>query len=607
MAGVLGRISRVRHAVVGAAIGGTTLLAGTGVIGEGDRPERFETWHVVIAPTGADGLRLTETFDQDFGNERRRGHLGRIPNDLGAPIDVVASSPDAPDDLRVTDLGLETEIRIGDPDVTITGQHRYRLAYTLPAAQLGSGVLTLDVLDPEPIETDYVEIVVVGFELDDPRCFVGAFDSIDECVLAADGDLHRAVFEPLPAGAGITIEADIVAVTDPEAIDPAAIEPPPIPERRSSNRGLTALGVGGVGLAGAFGVHRWARRRGRNEVFAGGAADAAYGSLPPPGGDGAGEPPPPVALVADDDLGDLATIEFVPPKGLEPWEASVLLTERIGDDTVEAWLSGLAGRDAVEFDEQGDDLVIRSGPERRELDEVDAALLDQIFAIESPFVTGTYDEQFAKVWRAISARQKQRIATSGWWKRLPPGSGIAGGSGGAPVRLLLFICFGLFVWGSGATALFGAFGSWPLALAFGLAVPAAVAYFMYRALLPVRSAQGSALALRAESFRRFLHASEGRHVEWAWSQGVLREYSGWAVALGEADAWSDALDGANVPAPARAAAGPIIVHRRAPSMRSTRTAPGSSGGGGRSGGFGGGGSRGGRVGGGGGGRSRGSW
>ena len=44
---------------------------------------------------------------------------------------------------------------------------------------------------------------------------------------------------------------------------------------------------------------------------------------------------------------------------------------------------------------------------------------------------------------------------------------------------------------------------------------------------------GSALALRTESFRRFLAASEGRHVQWAWEHGLLREYSAWAVALGD--------------------------------------------------------------------------
>ncbi|MCB9381923.1 MAG: hypothetical protein H6513_14655 [Acidimicrobiaceae bacterium] len=54
----------------------------------------------------------------------------------------------------------------------------------------------------------------------------------------------------------------------------------------------------------------------------------------------------------------------------------------------------------------------------------------------------------------------------------------------------------------------------------------------YLPLLPVRSVQGSALAIRVESFRRFLLASEGKHVDWAWQRGSCGEYTAWAVALG---------------------------------------------------------------------------
>ena len=203
--------------------------------------------------------------------------------------------------------------------------------------------------------------------------------------------------------------------------------------------------------------------------------------------------------------------------------------------------------------------------------------------------------------------QKQRIASSGWWKHLPPGGGLGGSGrpGGAPYGLIAFAALAVIWFGSAVTAFFGVFSSWPAALLLGLLFPSIVAYFVYRVLLPARSAQGSALTLRTESFRRFLHASESRHVEWAWEHGLLREYSGWAVALGEADAWSDALARSNVPAPARASAAPALLATRAASIRSSRTAPPPKSSGGSSGGFGG--SSGGSVGGGGGGGSRGSW
>ena len=94
-----------------------------------------------------------------------------------------------------------------------------------------------------------------------------------------------------------------------------------------------------------------------------------------------------------------------------------------------------------------------------------------------------------------------------------------------------------------------------------------------RAALP-----GSALALRAESFRRFLAASEGQHVDWAWKQGLLREYSAWAVALGAADAWGRALANSNIPAPEMNMASPLWIYSMAPSFESTRSAPAPAGG-----------------------------
>ena len=69
-----------------------------------------------------------------------------------------------------------------------------------------------------------------------------------------------------------------------------------------------------------------------------GAADAAFGDLPTPRN---GDPIADVATyrVPDSRLADLATIEFVPPRGIEPWQAAALLTERVDDDTVSAWFS----------------------------------------------------------------------------------------------------------------------------------------------------------------------------------------------------------------------------------------------------------------------------
>jgi uncharacterized membrane protein len=64
----------------------------------------------------------------------------------------------------------------------------------------------------------------------------------------------------------------------------------------------------------------------------------------------------------------------------------------------------------------------------------------------------------------------------------------------------------------------------------------------------VRTPLGSGLWLRLESFRRFLAESEAHHAEEAAERGVLREYTAWAVALGEIDRWTRAVSASSAAA-----------------------------------------------------------
>ena len=78
----LGRLSKTRHVAVGLAIAGTSALAAFGVIGDGNPEERFDTWQTIVEPAGGNALRITETFDQDFGDDKRH-HSERSPTISG--------------------------------------------------------------------------------------------------------------------------------------------------------------------------------------------------------------------------------------------------------------------------------------------------------------------------------------------------------------------------------------------------------------------------------------------------------------------------------------------------------------------------------------------
>jgi uncharacterized membrane protein YgcG len=548
---------------------------------------------------------------QDFGGSRdRHGYERIIPNDFGEPTDVSATSPDAPADVSVTPVGGGTRIRVGDPAQTVSGQHRYVLTYTLPAAHLSSGELALDIIGTdETIPTERFDVVVTGLQLDDPRCNVGSFGATGGCTLEPEDGVYRAVISPLEPGEGITIGGTITGRTDP-----IAVAEPALPARRDDNRvplAVAMLAVGPVAVAGVYVVARW---RGRNEVFAGGAADAAFGtspvpgsSLPPPGTPPHAAAPSEVRFVADQQMDELATTEFAPPRGLEPWQGTVLLRERIDNESIGAWFSGLAARDVITLSRDDDDTVtLGVGDKFDSAAPGDREVLTSLFHGRQEIELGTYDKRFASAWRHVRSEQEDAITRSGWWKRHAP---HASSRMNEPWPFFVILAvWVLIVFGSAAGAMIGWISSPAGALLFGLVVPALAAFAVYRTLLPVRSATGSAFALRAESFRRFLKASEGRHVEWAWKQGLLREYSAWAVALGAADAWERAMRASSV-SPAELSTGPLLVYSMGPSWSSTFTPPSSSGGGSGfgGGGFSGGGFSGGSVGGGGGGGSSGSW
>jgi hypothetical protein len=592
---MLGRIGLWRHVVAGVAVLGTSALAATGVIGSGNHDERFDAKVVSVQPVGADGLRIREVVDEDFGSKDRHGYQRIIPSDFGEPTDIEASSPDADATVNLDSVADGLRIRLGDPDKTFSGQHRYVLSYTLPNAQLSTAGLALDIIGTdETFETARFEVVVAGLELDDPQCSVGASGKTGGCTLARDGDVYRAVITPLKPGQGITIGG---AITGRPSV--AEVADPAIPKRRSDDRLLLALLMIPLGLIAVGVVFVSARRRGRNEVFAGGAADAAYGLLPGPRGDA--PPRADVRMVPDSKMGELATIEFVPPKGIDPWQGAVLLSERFDRTTVAAWVSGLVAKEAITLTED-DGITIHRGPKYDQLDADTKTLVDQMLDYKDELKLGTYNANFGKAWSQVWTLERDGIAKSGWWKRLPPGSARQGGSA---TKFIGFVVILFFFFGAGSlvSALLGTFRGKIPALIFAFIVPYLFAHFVYSVLLPARSATGSALALRAESFRRFLAASEGKHVDWAWKQGLLREYSAWAVALGAADAWGRALAASNVPAPEMGLASPLWLYSMGPSFETTRSAPSSSG----SSGSGFSGFSGGSVGGGGGGGSSGSW
>ncbi len=581
---MLRKVSLWQHLLVGVSIVVMALLAGFGVIGAGDesliRPEHFDAKQVTVWSDGGDGVWVREVVDIDFGVTARHGYQRIIPNDFGIPADVTAESPDANAQLDMVQIGGDTRIRIGDPGVTFIGRHRYVLEYRLPDADVTSARLDLDIIgNDETFETQRFEVVLTGFEFDPIVCLTGAREALGGCEFER-GEFERgefdnlvAVIEPLGPGDGITVSGAIVSLTTPTM--PTIPDPPGAIWSGFRPLGLVMIPLG---LAAATLVFLVGRAAGSNTVLAGGAAEAALGELPAPG-DRTRRRDVATYRVPDSRLAELATIEFAPPRGLEPWQAAVVLRETVDNDSVSAWFSEMIADAAIVATDDDGTVSLSRGPDTSRLSAVDLGHLQRLFGQDDVVELGKYDKEFTATWNAIRAEQLGFASNAGWWSRGGPG-----GRATTPLKVigvsvaLLGVAAGLVALvGLATTEVFWLVLASPwLAVIAGLLVPLVVAAIAYRPMFASRTATGSALALRTESFRRFLAASEGRHVDWAWAHGLVREYSAWAVALGAADAWSKAVEASNIPDPQIALSGPLIVHSAGSAFASSHTPPSSS-------------------------------
>ncbi len=579
------RIKRRRYIAIVITIAAAGVVGGiaTVVSAIADTERIGSYW--ISAELGSDGLRVTEVIDYDFGVQSRHGIYRTIPDVVPGTVEV--QSPTAPDHADVSESYLYTTVKIGDAARTITGRHRYHIEYVLEYdAVVSNGLFAYDAVgfDWNVSIDDFRVTIVLPTEVTNQRCAMGTAWDEQQCTIVGSTTGHWVVeVDHIDAGDGITVSGRLG--------NAVASDPPPVaPTGPASDPGIGIIEpfitAAIAALLMAIPVLFLVRRAGRERVWQGGAADAAWGEA---------DEGRPSERVDEGDLGELATIEFEPPRDMSAVEGAILMDEKVQDRHLSAWLLESAIRDEIEI----------TGSTKPVLHRGDAPphpsvhpILDAIFGQRQKVDLGEYDEKFAEGWTRLRGELDDWLNGSAHWdsagrRRRTVTRGIG----------FVVVLVGLAVMAFGAVgASRDGSGAWML-IAGALTAGGAVAAMVHSFELLVRTETGSAYWLRVESFRRFLHNSEARHVNEAAEKGVLRQYTAWAVALDESDSWFKAVDTAARENPAmRSNFGRDIafvavgghIHSAA---KSASVAPSSSG----SGGFGGG------AGGGGGGGGGGSW
>lgn len=516
----------------------TPALIGTASAQTGERITAYD----ISLTVGEDGLLVVrEEITYDFGMAARRGIRRFIPDrvryddrfDRRYPIDVrgVETSPGTPDQTAVSTEGGYTVIRIGDPNQTITGEHRYTITYAVDGALNGfpdHDELFWNVVGDQwdvPIERATVTVAMPA-DITDVACFAGPVRSSLPCATSnAEGAIANFTATNLAPRDAMTVVVGI----------PTGVVPTPEPildERWSATRAFAVTGVtaGAAGILALLGVGAVAYlgwTRGRDRRYVGGEVDVAYGNET-----GASEPVP---------LGGGAPspVEFVPPDGLRPGQVGTLVDEVANPLDVTATIVDLAVRGHLRIEEieeagwfgKGDWRLVELSKSGAGLLDYERTLLVAIFEDEAEVLLSDLKGTFARHLATVQSRLYDDAVDNGWFLTRPD----------RVRQLWVGIGVGVVVLGVALTVAAAAFTT------FGLVpVPIVVAGLLVSwnaRRMPHRTPKGTGVLRRTIGFRVFIEESEKERARFAERANLFSEYLPYAIVFGATEKWAKAFAG----------------------------------------------------------------
>ncbi|MEX2622044.1 MAG: DUF2207 domain-containing protein [Egibacteraceae bacterium] len=557
------RAPRLLGLVVAAALAVAGAAATAGPAGaQDDTGWVIESFDVVVDVRADGTIAVTEEIGVDFFSLRRRGIFRVIPAryDLSAQeeqllldegtdpdrhvrafdISDIAVSSTAPADTEITRPNRFGEhnlrIRIGDPDVTVTGKQTYHISYEVAGAL--NAFEEVDELnwnatgDEWPVPVLAARVVVRGQPIARAACYQGPRGSTDACAEQLD------MAEPetsvgfatgrLEAGEGMTVAVGFprgtVDVGEPILVEqwdlghaltgsPAAV---PL-------TGLTALlGFGGVGVL--------AYRRGRDRVTRGGMT---VDGRPDHGEAGDGAEPARRGLFSPRPV----TVQYRPPENLRPGQLGVIVDERVDPVDISATIVDFAVRGYLTIEEsttgrirkRTDWTLTRTDKPEDGLLPFERTLLTGLFqtgsSVEMSALTGSFSSEYQQASKQLYADAVSR----GWFTRSPAktrGAWIAVGI------LAVLVAVGLLV----AAALWTS-----VALAVVPLVLAAAALLVAHRWMPHRTPAGSRMLVDTLGFREFIATAEAGRMEFAEQENLFEAYLPYAIVFGEVDRWASAF------------------------------------------------------------------
>jgi uncharacterized protein (TIGR04222 family) len=534
-------VALVWLAVVAATVLVPALAAAQGSVFE--TTERFDV-DITIEPSG--DLLITETIQQQFGSTPQHGILRFIPNRLSYddaydrvyPIELVsvtASPAGTPDDVEAGEEGGNFVIRIGDPDVEITGGHTYTIVYRVQGAM--NGFPTHDELYWNAIGDEWEQsITVMTVRVRGPvpvtqvACFTGPFGSTFPCETAK---IKKGVAQFSEQGMAASSALSVVAALPPGTVESTA---PILDERWSLDKAFarTPTTVGGsLGLmALVIGGFAWlAWRTGRDQRYAGSQVDQVMGA------------PDDGPIQAESQAVPLfektvTTVEYGPPEDLRPGQVGTLIDEEANTLDVTATIVDLAVRGYLVIEEipkegwfgKPDWRMIRQPKDSADLLQYERYLLEGIFEDGDEVLLSELKKKFIERLQKVKRALYNDLVRRKWFVKSPE-----------KVRAMWAgIGVAALVLGIGATAALAYFTKLGL-----LGVPLVVGGLLLivgAKRMPRRTAKGTAMARRVNGFRVVIEKVEQHMSQWTEQDNVFTRFLPYAVVFGVTEKWAKAFE-----------------------------------------------------------------
>jgi uncharacterized membrane protein YgcG len=495
--------------------------------------ERLDRLQVAATLESDGDLMVEETIVWNFGSNRKRGIFRYIPNEFAVDPEFikvpdparrwtrvtkidwlqVSSSSGAPTDTNIEINEGNSVLRIGDPEVFISGRHTYQLSYRINRAVVKDLLQYVAVGEGWTVPVDSVDIAI-SLPVEPsraPQCLRGSTAELD-CTVSTTVNGGTTTVRVQTTGVGVEVEIPL-----PESF--ASPDPQLETTRRLSDGFATSGADGALGLLagiGAIGAAVAAGRSGRDRVFAHGGAIGSHGDAE-----------------RRRRLGEkLATpVEFEPPEGIRPGLIDPARHGVAEQRSITATVVDLAARGILRIeptDERGSDYVLTLTGRQEPVTPTESDLLGVLFSGTSGAVglSSLHGRiELSSQMAVLRGRLLQEAVEHRWWNANPVfvrrrwrGYGIAAILLGAVLTFMLV-----------TTSALGFVGVAVILLGIGLLIVAQT--------MPVRTAVGSRIEARLRGFELLFDAGEGDRLKLAERQNLFAEYLPYAVAFGNVDKW----------------------------------------------------------------------